>query len=196
MIGIRIISKKALAFLVLTLWMTLFWGCSSISVNSDYDQSVNFTKLHTYSLMKETNSKEDGPPPNTLVMSRIDNAIRKQLDMKGFRKVTENPDFLVAYHASVDEKTVFHSTPYYGGGVGFGHVGVAYQDVYQTQYEEGTLIIDILNPQSNTLLWRGTAKGAVDERDNPTEKTQQINEAVAKILKTFPPSPGSNKGPT
>ena len=177
----------------MTLWLLIMLlfppllSCSSVSVSSDFEQSANFSHLQTYAWMTASEEKDAGRMTDTITMSRIQTAIDRQLDLKGYQKVTESPDFLVAYHASIDEKTYYHSVPRYGGGVGFGTVGMGYQDVYQTQYEEGTLIVDIINPGTRNLLWRGLAKGIVDPHEDPATKTKQINEAVQKILKQFPP---------
>ena len=173
----------------ITIWLLLpfLLSCSSVSVSSDYDQATKFDKLQTYAWMTGSEEKPGGRPTNTIAMARFHTAIERELDKKGYRKTTERPDFLVAYHTSIDEKTLVHSVPNYGPGPGFYHAGVGYQDVYQTQYEEGTLIIDIVDPRTKNLLWRGIAKAAVDSLDDPEKKTQQTNEAVQKILEKFPP---------
>ena len=167
---------------------TAISGCTTISVSSDYDQSANFHDLKTYAWMTASEEPKNTRVKNSLVMSRIQDAVDRQLDQKGYQKTPENPDFFVAYHASVDEKTQIHSTPYYGGGVGAYRFGPVYNNVYQTRYEEGTLIIDILNPGTKSLLWRGMAKGSVNTQDNPETKTKRINDAVQKILERFPPN--------
>lgn len=60
-------------------------------------------------------------------------------------------------------------------------------DIYE--YEEGSLILDFVDPKTKNLIWRGSGKAQVDSAMTPESRDKLINEAVAKILKNFPPSP-------
>jgi hypothetical protein len=66
-----------------------------------------------------------------------------------------------------------------------GRWGGAYTDVYE--YDEGTLILDIVSTGTQELLWRGTAKAVMDWKDDPDTTAAKINEAVSKNLERFPP---------
>jgi hypothetical protein len=55
------------------------------------------------------------------------------------------------------------------------------------QYEEGSLILDFVDPQTKQLIWRGSAKAEVDDVKTPEKREALIDEAVQKILKNFPP---------
>jgi hypothetical protein len=91
-----------------------------------------------------------------------------------------NPTFLVAIHGGVEDKVNVSSYGYYYGYRGYW--GGPHLDVHQ--YQEGTLVIDLIDAQTKELFWRGWASQVVDQTDDPTRK---INEAVAKILANFPP---------
>jgi hypothetical protein len=58
---------------------------------------------------------------------------------------------------------------------------------YVNEWEEGTLIIDIIDPRKNELMWRGTGTALIDENVSAEEDQEGLNDAVAKILKAFPP---------
>ncbi|NIR68637.1 DUF4136 domain-containing protein, partial [candidate division KSB1 bacterium] len=47
--------------------------------------------------------------------------------------------------------------------------------VYRHRYKEGTLILDIVDPQLKQLVWRGWAVGVVG---NVEESEKRINESV------------------
>jgi hypothetical protein len=55
------------------------------------------------------------------------------------------------------------------------------------QYEEGTLILDLIDPNGMRLIWRGTATTPLDESAGPRQREATVNEAVESILKRFPP---------
>ena len=54
-------------------------------------------------------------------------------------------------------------------------------------YRKGTLIIDLMDPKTNNLVWRGWATAAIDTIT--LEQTEEIiNRAVGKIFRGFPAS--------
>ncbi len=50
-------------------------------------------------------------------------------------------------------------------------------------------MIDIVDAAKNELVWRGSATDIVDPGLSPEKRTQEINNAVARILEKFPPTP-------
>lgn len=55
------------------------------------------------------------------------------------------------------------------------------------EYEEGTLILDVVDPKSKELMWRGSAQDEVNFKSTPEKAQAQINEAVNGMLEHFPP---------
>ena len=51
-------------------------------------------------------------------------------------------------------------------------------------YQEGSVIIDIIDSKEKQLVWRGAAEGVLYENDDPESV---ISETVKAILKDFPP---------
>ena len=178
----------------------LMAGCASVSVNTDYDSSADFTGLKTYSWdthgpSKTGDSRIDG---NTLLQGRITNAVDSTLALKGFRKFSSGtPDFLVNYHVSSKDKTdvesfgpSYYGGSYYGGGYRGGYAGAHSMyggGVTTFHYTEGTLLIDIIDPTTKHLMWRGTGTKVVDPDASSDKKIQVVNDAVAKILTNFSP---------
>ncbi len=162
---------KALPLLIMSLAL---WGCSSISVNSDYDASTNFAALQTFSWVEELEeAPEDARQGNSLVTARIEEAVVRSLSAKGYRRVDVNtsPSMGVSYGRR----------GHYGG------MGVSASTADVREYTEGTLMIDIVDPGANQLIWRGTGQSRISESKTPEERTENINEAVEKILAQFPP---------
>jgi hypothetical protein len=56
-----------------------------------------------------------------------------------------------------------------------------------TQYQQGTLIIDIIDMSDQKLVWRGTGSGVMSDSPSVEERTQNVNNAVNQILAQFPP---------
>lgn len=180
--------------------MILIAGCSTMQISYDYDPKANFTGLKTYDWLKEP-QKPTGDPRidgNTILENRIHEAVDSALEARGFTKVPNNPDFLVAYHVSLDRRrSVQTLNSYYGYGPGWGYgYGAAYRpgywagapETYVYEYEEGTLILDIVNPENKELMWRGSAQDEVSFKSTPEKDRAQLNEAVHKMLEKFPPT--------
>jgi hypothetical protein len=55
------------------------------------------------------------------------------------------------------------------------------------QYQEGTLILDFVEPFSKTLIWHGSARVAIDYANTPEKREKLIKEAMQKILQNYPP---------
>mgnify|MGYP000367810285 CR=1 FL=1 len=175
-------------------------GCSTIKVKNDFNPDVSFTELKSYEWMVET-PKRTGDPridDNSLLQNRVKQAVESSLALKGYSKVnTGKPDFWVSYHATLDKRTRIDEINTYnqyspGWGWRYGRGGSAYGGQYINErssytYDEGTLIVDIINPENRELIWRGSATDTVNFSHSPEEKEQKINEAVEKLLEQFPP---------
>ena len=121
---------------------------------------------------------------------RVKNSVIKELEYNGFEMRFTRPDFLVAIQTSVDSKVDINAwgytyAPYdvYHGG--YGYWGVPSMGVYK--YEEGTLILDIIDPKSMTLIWRGVAQRALPSRLDNDRIQQIVDEAVRRVLYYWPP---------
>ena len=159
-------------------------GCSSISVSSDYDPNADFSQYKTYAWGDKLDPN-DALEKNQLIEQRVFNAIDTSMIAKGFKKTKTDPQILVYPHAGTQERASVNSWGYgYGGW--WGGAGMGGLDV--TQYDEGTLIIDFIDMAKNELIWRGTGSGVMSDSPSMEERTQNINNAVGKILAQFPPT--------
>jgi hypothetical protein len=56
-----------------------------------------------------------------------------------------------------------------------------------TEYEAGTLVLDIVDTRTNRVIWRGWAQDSVEDAlDNPDEMERQINDGVTRMLDRLP----------
>jgi hypothetical protein len=51
----------------------------------------------------------------------------------------------------------------------------------------GTLVIDILDPKSRDLIWRGSAEGAVLRYGGDAASQEELDDIATRILREFPP---------
>ena len=159
-------------------------------VSSDYDETVDFNAYTSFSWMAQPDQVRGNLTRLGQLQEKIESAVEQNLVSHGFSKASEDPDFYVVYHAALEQQITGATIDTWGYGYRrpFRRAGVVYADVTVDSYQEGTLIIDIVDAEKNELVWRGTAEGAVN---TPQQAVEKIDEAVAQILTTFPPAANS-----
>jgi hypothetical protein len=159
----------------------VFGGCSSLSYDSAYDETVDFATYSTFNFME---SPEDATSYGSLLKQRIDRSIENEMTARGITKA-DNPDLYVVYHLNVERRitgATINNWGYGWGGWGYGGT------VNYNEYEEGTVFLDIVDAEQKQVVWRGTVNGAVSGKEPSQEK---IDEVVGKLLAPFPPEAGS-----
>jgi hypothetical protein len=173
----------------------LIIGCSTVKVHNDYDPGVDFSTLKSFAWMEKPNPNEAPTiAENTLLTDRIERSVDAALAAKGLRKVPRaEADFLISQHIGVQQKLQVDTTQFgYGYGFGYGAwggpIGGYPSQTTVSQYEEGTLMIDFVNPESTSLIWRGTGQSRLRRASSPEDREKLIRSAVDQILGQFPPS--------
>jgi hypothetical protein len=156
-------------------------GCSSLSTSFDYDTTADFAGLRTYSWIEDRGGAESA----SLALKRVRTAVDRVLAERGYRLDSQAPDFLVAAHVTNQERVQVTDWGYSYGRYGSWY-GRRDLDVYT--YDEGSLVLDVVDSASRSLVWRGTASRAVDPDWTPEKREQVVNEAVEALLQRFPPS--------
>jgi hypothetical protein len=161
---------------LLTLAGLLFLSaCASYQATYDYDPDYNFSTLKTYDWISN--------PTVTAQAELVEKHLRKAVDSKlgemGYTHATQDADFLIALHLGRQNKTELTPIGYsYGGWYG----GV---NVYQ--YEEGTLVFDLVDQKDKNLFYRGVVRAEIKNNITFEERQQRIKKAVDKIFQYFPP---------
>lgn len=78
---------------------------------------------------------------------------------------------------------------YYGPNTNTFRPVVIGNNFQQVEFDEGTLIIDVIESHSNNLVWRGWSQGNFS---NPVEFNEQVESIVEYIFQRFPISPDAN----
>lgn len=183
-------------------WMlllaALLWlaGCSTLSVSSDYDTSVDFASWRTYRWVeaRDAGGAPDRLSANLLAWKRVKGAVDRELAAKGYRQRETGPvDFTVSAKGYVREVARILPRPatwqvgYYRGRAVWYRMwdGEPWPDV--AWYDEGVLTIDFADTKKNELAWRGVVRGVVRDYDSPESMQRSIDAAVYKLLSAFPP---------
>jgi hypothetical protein len=148
----------------------------------DYDKTATFAAYKTYAL------KDGTKVGDSLIDNRITAAIEAQLAAKGLTASAAKPDITVMYHVAFDKQKDI--TAYSTGGGPYGYRwggGWGTTDVRVNEILVGTLVIDVADANKNEVVWRGMGVKEVDTQAKADKRDKNINNAVTKILKNFPP---------
>ena len=151
------------------------------SISFDFDRTVRFAGFRTYAWVPGTNV------PDQLVHRRIVDAVDVQLALKGMSKVHEGnqPDLLIAYHASFEQDLQITGFGSGWGGYRFG--GYRSGTARAEEILVGTMVIDIVDAKTSNIVWRGTATKDIDVKATPDKRDKNITKTAQKLFRHYPP---------
>jgi hypothetical protein len=158
-------------------------GCATMNVNSYIERGVDLRQYRTYA-WAPPDAWSSGDPRldnNRFFDERVRAQVERELARRGFAKTaTPQPDMLVHYHASVSQEIDIRE-------LDSAHAYCGDRDCRPFIYDKGTLFVDLVEPRTDTLIWRGWAEGSIDGViDNQAWMESRIDEAVMKILTRLP----------
>jgi hypothetical protein len=148
-------------------------------VRTDYDKQTDFSRYHTYSWAKVETE-------NPLWEPRIQEAVDKELQAKGWQRVDSGGDVALAAVGATKNQQEYQ-TFYNGLGPGWGWGGFGNTAATTTvqNYRVGTVVIDMYDARTKRLLWRGVASDTLS--DKPEKNQKKLEKAVSKMFDKFPP---------
>jgi hypothetical protein len=173
--------------------MLLLGGASTIlaqDVRYNFDKQANFGSFKTYKwvVIKGATQLSD------LGDKQVKTAVDAELAKKGLtRSDSDTADLLIGYQAGVGQEkeyTSFDSGWGYGpgwhGGGWYGGGGGMSTGQTSTIYI-GQLALDMYASAPKALVWRGVASKTLDPKAKPEKQQKNLEKAVAKVLKNYPP---------
>jgi hypothetical protein len=150
-----------------------------VSVN--YVPGKDFSGYKTYKWVEIQGAEK----PDQIIDTQIKQAIDKTLAAKGLTKATgDKADLFIGYQVAVTQERQWNT--YSMGGYGWrmgGGMGTATSSTIQI----GTIALDMYDVVGKELVWKGQASKTVDPGAKPEKRQQNIEKAVTKLLKDFPP---------
>lgn len=145
-------------------------------ITIEFDQGTDFSKYKTFAIRDgQLNSKN--PALNSeIVRKQIDADIERELTARGLTMATGRTDLNVRYRFGSARRAELETYP--AGWRGFG------TRVVRVPYTEGTLVIDLRDPATRSLVWRAIAS---EDRSDPTKIEGKLDAMVKKSLTKYPP---------
>jgi hypothetical protein len=159
---------------ILTLMAALSLFAQKITI--EFDEAVDFSKYKTFAIRDgQLNSKN--PALNSeLVKKRIDADIERGLTARGMTKVSGPSDLNVRYRFGSTRRAEIERYPV--GWRGFG------TRIVRVPYTEGTLVLDLRDPSTRSLVWRAVAS---EEKSEAVKIEGKLDDMVRKSVEKYPP---------
>ena len=169
------VTLQGLALLVLGLLAAQ--GARAQKITMEFDQTIDFSKYKTFAIRDGQLSSGNPALNSPLVKKQIEADIQNDLTAKGLTMVTNGPsDLNVRYTFGAARKTEIEAYPAGWYGLGTRYVRVP--------YAEGTLVIDLRDPTTRSLVWRAIA---AEEKSDATKIQGKLDDMVKKSIDKYPP---------
>jgi Domain of unknown function (DUF4136) len=167
-------TKIALCAMLLCITSVIAVG-QTVSVNYNHTQS--FAGYHTYAW----GGNNQNQIQNSILAQVAQQDIDTALQGKGLQKVTEDqkPDLIITASGGLKQETSYTAMGMRGWGGGMGTIS-------PEQNVVGTMIVDLFDAKTQSLVWRGIGQNTLSNNGN---KNQQIvGKAVQKMFNQWPKS--------
>lgn len=175
------LSMRRWVSIASVLWLA---GCASLTVRSYVVPDVELARYRTYAW--------EGAAPGATGDARLDNneffdaRVRERIDTELARRGLEKQspgveaDLLVRYDAGVTQKVDFGTATQPSAQRGHDDPPAA------MVYDEGALVIDVIDNRTKALVWRGWAEGYLAEVvDDQRLLEARIDEVVSHIFRRW-----------
>jgi hypothetical protein len=127
-------------------------GCTGTEVRTDRDPGVNLAKYRTFDVGGQVLVNGVPDRRNTLARDRVEAALEQELQQKGLAPSAQSPDLIAIYTAGS-----------------------------RSVNSDSTLLIDLIDPRTNKLVWR-----SVVEMNHDLRSAKDVYKAVGKALERYP----------
>jgi hypothetical protein len=160
-------------------------GCATMAVSSHVARGVDFAQFRVYD-WGPADALPTGDPRldnNEFFHDYLRGAVERQMATRGYKLAdTEPVDLLLHYHANVSQRIFVNE--------------YSYDEEYPRafEYEEGTIVLDVMDARTNRLLWRGWAQDSIEGFIDDQERLRRkVTDAVTKMMAEFPHRPAAGR---
>jgi hypothetical protein len=152
-------------------------GARAQKITMEFDQTIDFSRYKTFAIRDGQLSSGNPALNSPLIKKQIEADIQNNLTAKGLTMVTSGPsDLNVRYTFGAARKTEVEAYPAGWYGLGTRYIRVP--------YAEGTLVIDLRDPTTRSLVWRAIA---AEDKSDATKIQGKIDDMVKKSIEKYPP---------
>lgn len=205
-------SKSNIASIFITVILLMLNSCVYTDIYTFADSGADFNRYHTFAWLPDETDTNKLPFNNEIIRDNIRNYFGQSFSERGYTVNLDTPDILLKLVIVNERKEELwvNSYPwpyyfcryYYGSAFYFpyefnyyyrNHLHYCYPSNYFTttnKYFESSITLNVIDTKQNKLVWTGTAKGDIYDKDFVNKN---IHPAVKKIMKRYPVKPVHTK---
>lgn len=153
-------------------------------VNVNYVPGTDFSKYKNYKWVEIQGAEK----PDQILNTQITQAIDKAMVAKGLAKATgDTADLAIGYQVALTQEQQWNA--YSTGGYGARRYGGGMGTATSSTIQIGTIALDMYDAAAKELVWKGQASKTLSGEKDPEKRQKNLDKAMAKLLKDFPPKP-------
>ena len=171
-------------------------GCG-VQAYVEKDPSVDLKTYKTFAWINDKGTKkENGKSYRDFNETYMMDLVTKELEKNGFQKAKSDPDVLIDYDIMIERETRRESDPIYSRSMVryfynpyTGRINSYYypsrylgENTYTVPYKSGTITINIVDNDSDKLVWQGWAETEVTRRNISKEDMQKIVKSIFRKM--------------
>lgn len=176
-------------------------ACSSVpEFQAGYDAQFDFSSVNSYAFLPRRDALIYDRLTTDLIMQRIEIAVEEELAARQWKMADrQQADIWVSYFVTTEADINQAAYRYYYGYQPcwdcLGHQGEPELNFNRRGARQTALVVDIVNPESKKLVWRGVVRKAIKKADSQ-ELKQRMAEVISLLMQDFPPGyQGAHDGP-
>jgi len=171
-------------------------GCG-IQSYVEKDPSVDLKSYKTFAWINERGTKqENGKPYKDFKETYLMDLVTKELEKNGWQRTKSNADVLIDYDIMIENDTRRESDPVYSRSavryfynpytrrINSFYYPSRYlgENSYTVPYKSGTITINIVDNDSDKLVWQGWAETEVTKKTISKDDMEKIVKSIFKKL--------------
>jgi hypothetical protein len=162
--------------LVVALLLVTAGTLTAQDVRYNFMPKTDFSKYRTYKWVSTGSAY-----PDQIMDAEIKQSVDAQLASRGMTKTdSDKADLYIGYQRTVNEETQWDAWGSRAFGMGTG-------SWTSSTISVGTLVLDMYDPGTKQLVWTGQATKTINPSSNPEKNMKNLDKAIAKLLKNYPP---------
>lgn len=183
------IFRRCLA--IVALWVA---PCLASDAKNDFDPDVDFTRFKTFAIIGGQDIERSGWLDEPEMHERFKNFISGALETRGLAEVPTDAKydlavrFWVARRQKQDVTVIDYGPSMAWGGYApywTGVWGYSYQEYVVSNYVQGSMIVDLINPATKDLVWRIYVRQKIEDR---AKAYVEAKKNLYKAIAVLPPS--------
>jgi hypothetical protein len=176
-------------FLLTILFMA---ACSSgVKISSNHEEDINFNEYSTFKVLPveyETTERLQYSEDNKKI---IKEAIINELKAMNFTEDDSNPDVLMYATVTIEKEAQMRERTFQDGPAYTGQRNYSWSasdSILVGYYDEGSLVVNMIDAKKNHLVWHATARKALKDKAEEDRETK-LRQAVSDMFDEYPGNP-------